>query len=180
MLLHLNTHFHQFGGDTVHVFGNDILDEDLSAGGGHSGHVCAGLDLIGNNGVTATLQVVHAADFDGVCASAPDIGPHRIEEVGQVHNVGFLGSVFDNGGPLRTDGGHHDVHGGTNGHHIQVDVGALQSASFGGSVDETAFDHHLGARAVKPLTCWSMGRTPKLQPPGMATSAWPTGPAGTR
>ena len=22
--------------------------------------------------------------------------------------------------------------------------------------------------AVKPFTCWSMGRTPKLQPPGMA------------
>ena len=30
---------------------------------------------------------------------------------------------------------------------------------------------------VKPLICWSMGRTPKLQPPGMATVAWPKRPS---
>ena len=30
---------------------------------------------------------------------------------------------------------------------------------------------------VKPLMCWSIGRTPKLQPPGMATVAWPKRPS---
>ena len=47
---------------------------------------------------------------------------HGVQEVGQVHNVGLLGGVFDDGGALGQRGGQHDVHGGAHGDHVQIDV----------------------------------------------------------
>ncbi len=34
-----------------------------------------------------------------VRTGAHDVGTHGVEEVGQIHDVGLLGGVFDDGGP---------------------------------------------------------------------------------
>src|SRR5699024_2387640 len=50
-LLDLHAHLQQLGGDALQVLGDDVLDEDLAAGGGHGGHVGARLNLIGDDGI---------------------------------------------------------------------------------------------------------------------------------
>ena len=57
-----------------------------------------------------------------VGAGALDVRAHGVEEVGQIHDVGLLGRVFDDGGALCQHGGHHDVHGGAHGDNVQIDV----------------------------------------------------------
>ena len=53
LLLHHDAHLHQLGADAVHVLGNDVLQQHLTAGGGHGGHIGAGLDLVGDDAVGA-------------------------------------------------------------------------------------------------------------------------------
>ena len=56
---------------------------------------------------------------------AHDVSPHGVEEVGQVHDMGFLGGVFDDGQAIRQGGGQHNIHGGPHRYHVQVDLGAV-------------------------------------------------------
>ena len=65
--------------------------------------------------------------------------------------MGFLGSVFNDGVALRHDGSHHNVHGGAHGHHIQVDVGALEPAVLRGGGDKATLHHYLGTQGGKAL-----------------------------
>ncbi len=65
LLLHLHAHLHQLGGDAVQMLGNDVVDADLAAGGGHGGHIGARLDLVGDDGVGAAPEALHALDADG-------------------------------------------------------------------------------------------------------------------
>ena len=65
--------------------------------------------------------------------------------------MGLLGGVFDDGAALRHDGGHHDVHGGAHGDHIQIDAGALQPLLPGGGPDEAALHRHVGPQGVEAL-----------------------------
>ncbi len=124
------------------------------------------------------MQPVHAEDPDGIGTGTLDVGAHGVEEVGKVNDVRLLGGVFDDGGALGQHRGHHNVHRGTHGDHVQIDGRALQTPAFGGGVDEVALPDTSAPMVVKPLMCWSMGRTPpKLQPPGMATVASPKRPS---
>ena len=151
VLFHVHAHFHQFGGDAVHVLGNNILHQDLSTGGSHGGHISARLDLVRNDGIIAAPKAIHATDLDGICAGATDVGTHGVKEIGQVHDVGFLGRIFDNSSALRPDGGHHNVHGGAHGDHVQVDIGPFQQAVFRGGIDEATFHHYLSAQSGEAL-----------------------------
>ena len=65
--------------------------------------------------------------------------------------MGFLGGVFDDGIPLGHNGGHHDVHSGANGYHIQIDMGAFQPSTLRGGIDKTALYYHLCAQGGKAL-----------------------------
>ena len=142
----------QLGGDAVHVLGDDVADLDLPAAGGHSRHIGARLDLVGNDGVGAAVELLHAADLDDVGAGALDIGAHGVEEVGHVHDVGLLGHVFHHRQPLGQDGGQHDVDGGAHRDLVQEDVGARQPAALTASgVDKAALDLHLGPQGLEPL-----------------------------
>ena len=151
MLLHFNAHFNELCGDAVHVLGNNVLHQHLAAGGGHGCHVRACLDLVGDDGIGAAAEAVHALDLNGVRTGAADVGAHGVEEVGQVHDVGLLGAVFDDGVALSHGGGHHDVHGGAHGDNVQIDVGALETAALGEGADEAALHHYLGAQGGKAL-----------------------------
>ena len=148
------------------MLGDDILHQDLAAGGSHGGHIGACLNLVGNDGVAAAPQAVHALNFNGVRAGTPDVGAHRVEEVGQVHDMRLLGSVLDDGVAFRPDGGHHDIHGSAHGDHIQIDVGALEAAGLRGSVDEAALHHDLGAKRGKALHVLVDGAHPEVAAAG--------------
>ena len=108
-------------------------------------------DLVGDDGVASPAQGLYPPDLDDVCAGAHDVGAHGVQEVGQVHDVGLLGGVLDDGVALRQNGSHHDVHGGPHGHHVQIDVGAVETARLRGGVDEAALHHHLGAHGGEAL-----------------------------
>ena len=78
LLLDLHAHLLELGGDAVHVLGDDAAHEDLSAAGGDSRHVGARLDLIGDNGIRAAVELVHAENADGVGAGALDVRAHGV------------------------------------------------------------------------------------------------------
>ena len=144
-------HLHQLGADALHVLGDDVLQQQLAAGGRHGGHIGARLDLVGNNAVRAAGQALHAADLDGIRARALDVGAHGVQEVGQIHDVRLLGGVFDRGGTLGQCRGHHNIHGGPHAHHVQIYRRTHQTAVFGGGVDEAALHGHLSAHGGEAL-----------------------------
>ena len=78
LLFDLHTHLLKLGRDAVHVLGNDAAHEDLTAAGGDGRHVGAGFDLVGNDGVAAAVQLVHAEDTNGVGTGALDVGTHGV------------------------------------------------------------------------------------------------------
>ena len=123
----LHRHFTQLGGDALHVLGDNIAHKHIAACGCHSCHVGAGLDLVGDDGIAAALQLLYATDLHRVGTGAGDVGAHGVEEVGKVDDVGLLCRVFNVGSALNEDGCHHDVGGGAHGGHIQADAGAVEA-----------------------------------------------------
>ena len=95
--------------------------------------------------------MIHALNLDGVGAGTADVGAHGVQEVGQIHDVGFLGGVLNDGVAVCQSCGHHDVHGGTHGNHIQIDIGTVQPTALGVGQNEAAFHHHLGAQSGEAL-----------------------------
>ena len=78
------------------MLGDHILHQYIAADSGHRSQISACLDLVGDDGVGAALQGADTADLHGIGTGAVDPGTHGIQEVGQVHDMGFLGSVFNN------------------------------------------------------------------------------------
>ena len=115
-----------------------------------SGHVGARLDLVGNDGIGAAVELVHAENADGVGAGALDIGTHGVQKVGKVDDVRLLGGVFDDSCALGKRRGHHDVHRRADGNHVEIDVRALHAAAVGLGADEVALAH-LGAHSDEAL-----------------------------
>ena len=63
----------------------------------------------GDDGVLGPVKFLHPLDLDPLGACAGDFGPHGDQEVGEVHDLRFLGGSLDDSRPLGKDGGHHDV-----------------------------------------------------------------------
>ena len=63
----------------------------------------------------------------------------------------LLGGVFNHGVALGQYGGHHDVHGGADGHDIQIDVGAGEAAGLHGGIDVAPLGGNAGAQRAKAL-----------------------------
>ena len=111
----------------------------------------ARLDLVGDDGVAAAPEAADPPDLDDVGARAHDVGPHGVEEVGHVHDVGLLGGVFNDGHALGHGGGEHNVDGGPHRGLVQEDVGPLQPAAGGLGHDKAALGVHLGPQGAKTL-----------------------------
>ena len=141
LLLDLHAHLLQLCGDAVHVLGDDAAHADLSARGGNGRHVGACLDLVGDDGVGAAVQALHARDADGVGAGALDVRAHGVEEVGEIDDVRLLRRIFDDGRAVRQSRGHHDVHGRADGDHVEINVRALHAPALGGGADVVALAH---------------------------------------
>ena len=64
----------------------------------------------------------------------------------------LLGGVLNDGHTVGQGGGQHDIHGGTHGHHIQIDLSAGQPAAPGHlGIDQAVSDLHLGPHGYKAL-----------------------------
>ena len=109
------------------MLGDDVLDQDVAAGGHGRGHVGTGFDLVGDGGVGSAVEGLHALDLDGVGTGTGDAGTHGVQEVGQVHDVGLLGRVLDDGLTLNEAGGHHDVGSCAHTDHVQADALTAQT-----------------------------------------------------
>ncbi|MPM43145.1 hypothetical protein SDC9_89818 [bioreactor metagenome] len=149
LLLHLDAHLQQLGGDALQVLGNHVADEQLAAGGRNGGHIGACLDLVGNDRIGSAAEPVHSADFNDVGTSAHDIGAHGVEEVGKVHDMRLLGGVFNHRHAVGQSGGQHNVHSCADGHDVQIDLRALKTAVFGHGVNVAAAYIHSGSHGFK-------------------------------
>ena len=66
-----------------------------------------------------------------------------LEEVGQVHDVGLLGGVFNDGHAIGQHAGQHDVHGGPHRDHVQIDLTAGQTAAGHLGADQAVAHIHI-------------------------------------
>ena len=132
------------------MLGNDVLHQHLAAGCCHSRHIGACFNLVGNDGIGAAAQPLNTPDLNDIGTGAGHIGAHGIEEVCQIYNMGFFGSVFDDGGALCQNGGNHNVHGCAHGNNIQIDAAAMELC-LGGRNDIAADDLYVSAHDVKAL-----------------------------
>jgi len=93
----------------------------MRCGGGD--HQRAGFNLIRNDGVrAAALQRIHAANADDIRTRAFDAAAHRIEKVGQIDDVRFLGGIVNRGDALCAGGRQHDVDRAADRDHIHKHV----------------------------------------------------------
>ena len=95
--------------------------------------------------LTLTLEHVHKG------ARAADIGPHGIEEVRQIDNMGFLGCVLNNRRTASLNGSQHNIDGGADGNDIQINR-VSQKAALRGYVNHPVFHgRYLRAQRGKAL-----------------------------
>ena len=145
------THFLKLGGDALHVLGNHVLHQDIAAHCGDGGHVGTGLDLVRDDGVGAAGEGVDTPDLHSIRTGAGDPGTHGVQEVGQIHDVGLFGGVFNDGLTGDQAGCQHDVDGGANGGHVQADPSSLQAVAAGLQRDEFIGLIHIRTQEQKAL-----------------------------
>ena len=74
--LHINTYFGKLLSDGLKVLGDNIFDKHISLCGSSRNHICACLDLIGDNGVGGAFKLLYASYLDNVGACAHNICAH--------------------------------------------------------------------------------------------------------
>ncbi len=94
----------------------------------------------------AELRHAHHRDQVGACAG--NLCAHGVQEVGEVHDLGFTRHIGDARESIREGRGHQQVLGGAHAGEIEGDVGALQAA-FGDDI--AIFDADLRAERFKSL-----------------------------
>ena len=144
-----HAHFQKLGGQRLHVGGDAAANGHVAMGGGSGDHQRASLDLIGNDRIGRAVEMLLTADADHIRAGALDLRAHGVEEVGQINDMGLLGSVVDGGVALGLDCRHHHVDGAAHGHHIKEHVTADKLVRLGN--DAAAHGIHLGAQGLKAL-----------------------------
>ncbi len=162
-LLHLGAHFRDLRGNALQVLGYDVFDEKFPAGGGDGGHVGARLDLVWDDGIAAAGEAGNATDLDDVGPCAHDGGTHGVQKVGQVHDVGFLGGVLNDGGALGQSARQHQIHGGAHRDDVHVDGGAHEMAAARHGVDDAAVHVHVRAHGGEALDVLVNGPPPAAE-----------------
>ncbi len=119
--------------------------------------------MVRDDGIVGPVHHVHPVDFDDIGASPPDVCPHGVEEVGHIHNMGFLGNILQDGeafGPHRRQ---HNVDGSPHGDHIEVDMDPPQLLRPG--VNHPFVDVHRSAHGLKALNVLVDGAHPEVAAP---------------
>ncbi len=76
---------------------NKISDGDVSARDRGGNHERARFDLIGDNGIGASVETLDSADPDNIGSGALDVRSHAVKEVRHINDVGLLRAVLENG-----------------------------------------------------------------------------------
>ena len=146
---HLCPNLLELGGDAFQMLGDDVFHQHVSLGSHSRHHIGPGLNLVGNDGVFRPKQVVYPPDFNHVGSRPHDVGAHGIEEVGQIHNVGFLSGVFNDGHAPGFHRRQHDVDGGAHRHHVKVHPSAGEL--IGPDVDHAVLQAVIRSQALETL-----------------------------
>ena len=86
-----------------------------------------------------TLQRFHTFDRQEVRTDTADLGPHLVQHLTQLLEVGLTGRVIDGGGAFGKDGSHHDI--GSTRHRGLVEQHIVALQLLGGNlIDLTTFD----------------------------------------
>ena len=156
---HLADLLHEHG----HVVGHRPLEGDLAAGDAHRGQVRGGLDPIGNHGVLHRVEGPDALDGDRRGARTPDLGPHPVEQRGQVGQLGLPGGVVDDGRALGQHRGHEGVLGGPDAGELEQDPGPGELRGPGRHV--AVLHPHLGPQGLQGLQVHVDGTGPEVVTP---------------
>ena len=76
------------------------------------------------------VQLPNAANAQRGGFVALNVGAHLAQQVNQVSDFGFAGTIFQNGLAIRQSGSHQNVLGPSHGDFFEDDVRALQRPSF--------------------------------------------------
>ena len=111
------------GGDNAEMGYAGVLDGDFGTGHGGEADVTADFNHVGETVVRGPVQGWNALDGEEVGGNAGDAGPHGVEELAELLNVGLAGSIVDGGNAPGEDSRHDDVGRAGNGRLIKEHVG---------------------------------------------------------
>ena len=73
------------------------------------------------------MQLLYTLNADSIGTGTADFGTHLVQIVGQINNLRFLGSIFQNSSTLSKRCCHHNIFGSTYAREIKINAGTLQS-----------------------------------------------------
>ena len=97
------------------------------------------------------MELVHPVNLDGVCTGAAHVGPHGVEEVCQVNNMGFSGGIFYDGSAGSQDGCQNDIHRCPDRHFVQIHLGSVQPAVTRCCIHEAVLHCDIRSKRFHPL-----------------------------
>ena len=150
------------------MLGDNILNQHVAADGSCGSHVGAGLDLVGDDGISTAVELFDTADLDGIGTCAGDGCAHGVQEVGHINDMGLLCGVADDGLAGQQAGSQHQVDGGADGSHIQVDTGAVETVGAGVQADVCRGVLHISAQQAEALQVLVDGTLGKLTAAGQS------------
>ena len=129
------------------MLGPRIFETYLAARDRPGNQIGATLDAIRQHAKLAAAQTRHAVDDDLVGAGAADLGADRIEEIGQIDDLGLACRVLEHGLPLGEGRRHHQIFGARDGHGVEHEPRSAQA--LGAGADVAVFDRYLGAHRLQ-------------------------------
>ena len=127
ILLNHGTCLTQLGNQRLLVLRQNIFHNNITAGHSSSNHISACLNTVRNNSIVCAVQLLYTLNADSIGTGAADFGTHLVQIVGQIDNLRFLGSIFQNSSTLSKRSCHHNIFGSTYAREIKINAGTLQS-----------------------------------------------------
>ena len=146
---HIAADFHQLRADGFQMLGNHILHRHIPSGGRCREHKGTSFNLVGDDGIFCSVELLHTADPDHIRSRALDVRSHAVQEIGEIHHMGFLCGVLDDGKTVRKGRRHHDIDGRPHADHVHVQMTPLQGLRF--RDDQAMFDTHVCPQRLKSL-----------------------------
>ena len=144
---HFATSGAELCGNGLHMFRNHIVQGHIAAGNSCANHIAPRFNLVRNDGIRATMQLLDATNLDNIRTGTVHISTHHVQAVGKIYNMRLTGNVFQNGQALRFHSGQHGVHGGANGNRIKKDMAPSQVLCT--NTDHAVFNGIIGTHSGK-------------------------------
>ena len=123
--LHITADLHQLRADGFQMLGNHIFHRHIPSGSRGGKHKGTGLDLVGDDGIFCSVELLHAADPDHIRSGSFDVRSHTVQEIGKIHHMRLFCSVLNDGQTVRKGRRHHDIDGRSHADHVHIQVAAF-------------------------------------------------------